>query len=406
MPFLAANAVETLDGNLNLSNTGNLLFQHSILRAIYSPDNNYVAVQDQILSKEAISTINENFTALFLPFANAFRPSWKKQLNNWIENLRHINIPVIVCGIGAQCITDDPISELSSINGEVIEFCSLVLRNSSSIGVRGQLTASYLKNLGITEYDVIGCPSLFYFGNSLPNSNERSKKSDFRKISLNFSPQSPDKISDKYPQIDIALKLVEDFVKRHKEKDFYYFAQDTNELAHLLWNSERIVLKSLSKTLGMLPSYYPIDSHVWIENLKLFDLSLGTRLHGCIAGVLSGTPSLLLCHDSRTSEIATFFGLPHVDQAKLEKLDLDNIVDIINKAQLRSKFTENYKNFERFLKRNTSGFLQDFKFYCNIEEYDFNINSIDFPETINSLIYPSAKEINEKLNYLYKLFKR
>ena len=182
LPFLAANAVETLDGNLNLSNTGNLLFQHSILRAIYSPDNNYVAVQDQILSKEAISTINENFTALFLPFANAFRPSWKKQLNNWIENLRHINIPVIVCGIGAQCITDDPISELSSINGEVIEFCSLVLRNSSSIGVRGQLTASYLKNLGITEYDVIGCPSLFYFGNSLPNSNERSKKSDFRKF--------------------------------------------------------------------------------------------------------------------------------------------------------------------------------------------------------------------------------
>ena len=77
LPFLAANAVETLDGNLNLSNTGNLLFQHSILRAIYSPDNNYVAVQDQILSREAISTINENFTALFLPFANAFRPYGK-----------------------------------------------------------------------------------------------------------------------------------------------------------------------------------------------------------------------------------------------------------------------------------------------------------------------------------------
>lgn len=405
-PFKAASALETLGGKLTLSNTGNLLFQHSVFRAIYSPENNYIAVQDQVFSDAEISSINENFTALFLPFANAFRPSWKKQLNNWIENLERIHIPVIVCGIGAQCVTDEPLSELSTINDEVVKFCSLVLKNSSSLGVRGHFTANYLQSLGISDYDIIGCPSLFYFGDTLSKSHKETKGSDYKKIALNFSPQSPDKISDRYSNIDLSLNLVEGLVEENQDKQFYYFAQDTNELSKMIWDSDKVVLKTLSDRLGRLQAFYPVDSHVWIENLQQYCLSMGTRLHGCIAGILSGTPSLLLCHDSRTSEIASFFDLPHLNQAETEKLDLNRISDVINAAQINDKFQDNYKNFENFLRKNTKSFLPDFKFYCNIEQYNSTLNNIDFPKTVNTYSYPTISDINEKINYLYKLYKR
>lgn len=401
-PFVVANAVETLDRKLTLSNTGNLLFQHSIFRAIHSPENNYYAVQDHVFSDDEVLFINENFSAIFLPFANAFRPSWKKFLNNWIENLVRIRIPVVVCGIGAQCVSNDPVSELSNINEEVIKFCSLVLRNSSSIGVRGQFTADYLASLGITDFDVIGCPSLFYFGNTLP-ANETVHEFSFEKIALTFSPQSPDKISEENPGITHALRLVQDLVESHKNKKFHYFAQETNELAKLIWNSDRLVLETLSRKLGDLPTYYPIDSHMWIENLRRYDLSIGTRLHGCIAGVLSGIPSLLLCHDSRTIEVAKHLDLPHVHQDDISSLDFDKVAALINKSRMHAKFESNYQIFEDFLRKNTQGFLPDFSFYNSLEHYDSIISNIGFPETILSSTYPDSAQLNEKINHLYEL---
>ena len=401
-PFRAASALETLNKKFTLSNTGNLLFQHSVFRAIHSPDNNYIAIQDQLMSNEEISAINNHFSALFLPFANAFRPSWKKNLNIWIENLERIHIPVIVCGIGAQCVTNDPISELSNINEEVVKFCSLVLRNAASIGVRGQFTADYLASLGITDCDIIGCPSLFYFGDTL-SSHKAVHESDFERIALTFSPQSPDKLSKKNPEISHSLQLLETLVESHKKKKFHYFAQETNELAKLIWNTDRLVLKTLSRKLGELPTYYPIDSHIWIENLRQYDLSIGTRLHGCIAGVLAGTPSLLLCHDSRTSEVANFLHLPHVNQSEISTLDFHKVSELINESRMHTEFAGHYQNFENFLRKNTREFLRGFQFYSNLGHYDSNIENIGFPDTLFSDTYPNPSDLNEKINHIYKL---
>jgi polysaccharide pyruvyl transferase WcaK-like protein len=41
------------------------------------------------------------------------------------------------------------------------------------------------------------------------------------------------------------------------------------------------------------------------------DFVFGSRIHGSIAAVLSGTPSYLLAHDARTLELARYFDLPH-----------------------------------------------------------------------------------------------
>ena len=52
----------------------------------------------------------------------------------------------------------------------MLQFCNAVLEKSRSIGVRGEITQEYLVRLGIKrrKIDVIGCPSMYTFGDFLP----------------------------------------------------------------------------------------------------------------------------------------------------------------------------------------------------------------------------------------------
>jgi hypothetical protein len=54
-----------------------------------------------------------------------------------------------------------------------------------------------------------------------------------------------------------------------------------------------------------------VDPWPWIEDLREFDYSFGTRIHGAIAALLAGTPATVLAHDSRTLELARYFAIPH-----------------------------------------------------------------------------------------------
>ncbi|NDZ70642.1 polysaccharide pyruvyl transferase family protein, partial [Streptomyces sp. SID10362] len=54
-----------------------------------------------------------------------------------------------------------------------------------------------------------------------------------------------------------------------------------------------------------------IDPATWISELRPFDFSFGSRIHGNIAALLAGVPSTVLCGDSRTLELCRYFGIPH-----------------------------------------------------------------------------------------------
>ncbi|WP_410089573.1 polysaccharide pyruvyl transferase family protein, partial [Streptomyces sp. gb1(2016)] len=51
----------------------------------------------------------------------------------------------------------------------VREFVTEVLNRSASIGVRGEFTEQYLKNMGFRDVEVIGCPSMFMNGETCPS---------------------------------------------------------------------------------------------------------------------------------------------------------------------------------------------------------------------------------------------
>jgi hypothetical protein len=97
-----------------------------------------------------------------------------------------------------------------------------------------------------------------------------------------------------------------------------YFPQDIDALELLLWGSGPDVPPEDPRPIHAAHPLFRtgrvrffLDPAPWIEYLRDFDFSFGTRIHGSIAAVLAGTPTVVLAHDSRTLELARYFEIPH-----------------------------------------------------------------------------------------------
>lgn len=403
LPFVAASPLETLHKNLTLTNTGNLLFQHAFIRSIYRPDLEFFSIQDQIFNNQDIQNINENFDAVYLTFANAFRPSFRNALKNWSVNIKSLNVPVFVIGIGAQCQTGNALHELQEINNEVKSFCEAVLEKSASIGVRGDFTADYLNDLGIKNVDVIGCPSMFYFGAKIP----KPKNVDFHNltsIGFHFSPQSSDNINKKNLDNEKHLMDILQFISSQNSPNFSYIAQDTIELRKRIWGVRGQTLSEFAPALSKINTIYPVDPHTWIKDLEKFEVVLGTRIHGTIASVLAGTPAFILCHDSRTSELSDLYGLPRLDHLTEtgQPITGELLSHLEKESKLFDLFPARFSSYIKFLSKNRIPYTFDESTGTNpfLAEYDQRIEEAGLLATIDNSI-GNIDLLNEKINFLF-----
>jgi len=86
-PFKVATAEETLDKNILGTNIGNAMFQvasHKLL----TTKNSEVVMYKFTPSLKDIEWVNEEFDYFVIPLANAFRPSFKKNLDKHTEFIK------------------------------------------------------------------------------------------------------------------------------------------------------------------------------------------------------------------------------------------------------------------------------------------------------------------------------
>lgn len=104
-PFEPISAIETIQRNLIGNNSGNLLFAQSVFKCLSRPDH-HIDVNYYKVDPNSADYINENYDVFVLPLANAFRPSFQKQLDGLTILIRKLKIPVVVIGVGAQTDLD------------------------------------------------------------------------------------------------------------------------------------------------------------------------------------------------------------------------------------------------------------------------------------------------------------
>lgn len=150
-------------------NNGNLAYQYSIYRTLWN-DNVEIHADGLSSNPNLAEKINENYDLYIVPLADAFREDFRPVLRNYTQLIRKLKIPVVVTGVGLRANYEPQLDEGFTFDEDVTNFVKAVLEKSAQIGVRGQITADYLKKLGFNEdidYRVIGCPSLYTFGREI-----------------------------------------------------------------------------------------------------------------------------------------------------------------------------------------------------------------------------------------------
>ena len=350
-PLKKVTYEEILKRNLLGTNSGNLIFADSVFRTLYT-ENSTVEISGYSAkpkTAEQAKKINDEYDLFILPFANAFREDFIPLLDRFTTLISQLEIPVVVTGIGAQADTSLNLEDLDFMKGSVTEFCKSVLRRSSSIGVRGEFTKKYLLSLGFAddEIDIIGCPSMFYHGPNFPKTDKADELLETDLISVNISPNVPGQEeifelnASHYPNMD-------------------YVTQNNESLDQILWMGH-----SMGKHGDVFPQYPNheffaenkvrlfIDVRTWINHLKEKAFVFGTRIHGNVAGLLAGTPSFVLAHDSRTLELAEYFEIPHAIFSEIggepiakkffEKADYTNLHNV---------YPDRFNRWVNFLERN------------------------------------------------------
>lgn len=289
-------------------NAGNTVFAHAVQRTL-SAAGSRIEVRPFAPPPATAAKINETFDQYVIPLANAFRPSFRHRLDEFSESIEQLRIPVVVVGIGVQLATSaDNASRLDSMRPSIERFMRAVLALSDSVGVRGEATYNYLRGIGFSDSDmtVIGCPSLFQYGDTLRVREYQGLGRDSL-VTLNLSPY-------RAAMGPIAKANTARYPNMH------YVAQDIATLRTMLYSVEApdtgkygsdIPCRVDDELLRTGRTDFFVDPTTWAKWLGARDVSFGSRIHGNIVSLLGGTPAVVLAHDSRTLELAEYHEIPH-----------------------------------------------------------------------------------------------
>ncbi len=349
-PFEVVSPERTLEQNLIGNNSGNLIFIEAAYKLLATSG---IEITPDRFEADRLGAdrINERFDAYVVPLANAFRPSFEAKLIAMTRLIERLTIPVVVLGVGAQSTVKYDAAKLARLEGSVRAFMRAALDRAPSVGVRGEFTYDYLQGLGFRDVEVIGCPSMFLHGDRLVVEKRVPALTGATPIAMNVS-----------PYVKAMGPLVMSHVERYPA--LRYIAQDLATLELMLWGDPAPAPDD--HALNPIHASHPlfqqdrtrmyVDPWPWIEGLRDVDFSFGTRIHGNIAALLAGTPAYVLAHDSRTLELARYFGIPHrIMTAVPPETDAAELYEEADYGELQRGHAARFATFTGFLGRHDLG---------------------------------------------------
>lgn len=393
-PFEYVSYEDTLAKNTLGTNSGNLIFAESVWRTLSTKDTT-LEMNGYTANPNRAGSINADYDLLVLPFANAFRTSFMGHLRKFTALIEKLDIPVVVTGVGAQAGLDASPEAIAEMGDDVKAFCKAVLKRSASIGVRGEYTYEFIRGLGFSddEVDIIGCPSMFYYGPRFPQIKKRKKLLKSHMVSMNVSPYVPG--------------IAKIFERNYKYYDtLTYIPQNNESLDQVLWDG-----KYLAKFGKVFPKTTDhamfdedrirmfIDTKTWLDHLRSYDFVFGTRIHGNVMGLLSGTPSFVMAHDSRTLELARYFEIPHKPMTDIAPNVLARqLYEEADYGPMLKNHKSRFDTWVKFLDKNNLSHI-----YQEGEDkgaaFKRDLARADFPSEMPTLPNQTAQHLQQRLTW-------
>ncbi|WP_128253372.1 polysaccharide pyruvyl transferase family protein [Falsirhodobacter deserti] len=329
-------------------NTGNLMFTEAAFRLI---DDEMVHVG---FGFDPID-VNKRHSCMVIPAAN-----WLNKKSNWdflVDKLEKLTIPVVVIGLGLQADTNN--LDAVEVSPSALRLAQFLGRSSPAISVRGNFTRDWLIGNGITNVVTTGCPSLYMkaFDDS-PSSSTKKIVLQSTRYGVNASFVKSEGINRKLFALSAALNLP--MVYQSEAQEMRLLA--TEESAYSLSENEQNLLAAtyLANDTDGVDRYMRRNAKVfynlseWSKYLRKHKGVIGTRLHGSIIALNSGKPAVLVPHDSRTAEVASFAGIPVAFGPDVRGCQtLDDLNDVLATSSIehyRDIRSRNQSVFSAFLK--------------------------------------------------------
>lgn len=324
LPSLPQNEPFEISYKRSGNNLGNTLIGNGVVSILDDYDYVYRSqLQSPAHAQEVCSRI-------VIPAANFL---WKSfDFGYMADFIEATDLPVTMLGLGAQTHNR---SEVSKIHPNTLRLVKVISERSPSIGVRGFYTAEVLSAHGISNVEVLGCPSL-YTRRQPPIAIQPFCLDSEGLISVNFSRRVS---SHAFSQS--SLSRIENEILRIalNNKSQFVIQDELEEASICLGNASTVQEKSVTDYFsGFDPSsviaYFSKNSKYftsfadWSESLAKCRLSLGSRLHGNLVALLSGRPALTIVHDSRTLEMCALTGVPFINISEHDNLSADDILSL------------------------------------------------------------------------------
>lgn len=403
-PFRVATPEQVIHQDLTGTNSGNLLFSDAAHKLLLTPETEVTSNGIRTdPSPASVARINNDYDVFVVPLANAFRPSFQDALDRLSRAIEQLRIPVVILGVGAQATTDYDTEPIRALEPSVKRFARAVLKRSPSIGVRGEMTADYLKGLGFRDVEVIGCPSMFLYGDRFPEIDTGQKLTADSRLAINIS-RGASKVGE-------IAAIAANTYRRYP--NLGYYAQNLVDAELLFWG-DTSVAAGRSKKMPTNASHpllrdgrarVPIDPYVWMKELSEYDFSFGTRIHGNIAALLAGTPAVVLCHDSRTLELCRYFDIPYRMLAELPAdVDPAELHEQADYSALHSGHRERFDRFVAFL--DDHGLQNTFTHGDSGAAYEARVAALRLPEPIRMWDGTDDGSLGYRISALRELVKQ
>lgn len=402
-PFLALSPEATLARNVFASNTGNLLFTQAVHEVLSVPGVEVVSngyVNDRVdLPPDAVARINDEYDAFVIPLANAFRPQFLPALRRMTDLVKQLDIPVVVVGVGAQA-RPGAVELPEEVREDSAAFLSAVLDRSAKVGVRGEITRRCLASLGFGDehVEVIGCPSLYAAGRDHAVHRRAAVLTEDSRVAANVTLSQARmgrilaRAAERYPHLT-------------------YVPQTLDELRMLLWGEP--LADGPDPVMPVTPDHplyrqdrirMFVDPHTWHRFMAEQEFAFGTRIHGNIAAIASGTPAFLLAFDSRTTELAEHHAIPF---ARLGSVDADvdpaELYERADYTAFNDRQPEAFEGYVTFLEKNGLAHIHQ----PGNENPDFatRLSEVSFPGPVGTL-YAGGEEtvrmLLDRLRWLHQ----
>ena len=273
---------------------------------------------------DKVDMLNDDYDMIVFGGGPGFQKNIYPDRMPFVSDISKITTPIAIMGWGwkgADC-SDVEVYRGKAFSPAMQQFIHHISRQSTHIGCRDWYTVNMLKEAGITNTIMTGCPAWYRL--------DLIENLHLKKRGILSNPKPVIMISDPaFPEnMDYMRALLETVHKAYPQA----------HIKILLHRGSRNIIDGLTKKLKQIRFHYEIDaisgSSEGFKQYESCDLHIGFRVHAHIYNLSMGTPSILINEDARGSGVNDALGIRNVSINKYLDKQLYDYFDYLEATDL------------------------------------------------------------------------